>query len=224
MHIVHDTTAIKNRADRYEFLKRHFEKEIKEATSILDVGCDDNFLKQIYGDKVFGIDIGGKPDRVVDLEKESLRFLADKSYDLSICTEVLEHIDNLHEVFRDIQRVTNRYMIISIPNSISYHRLNKIYKTHRTGKFYGLPLEKPVDRHKWYFSYREIVDFFTGHEKVGTYTIERVIYQYPIRYNEETRFLKKLKQSVIAAVVTGLGLKRHSSSVFVLLRATQHES
>ena len=224
MHIVHDTTAIKNRADRYEFLKRHFEKEIKEATSILDVGCDDNFLKQIYGDKVFGIDIGGKPDRVVDLEKESLRFLADKSYDLSICTEVLEHIDNLHEVFRDIQRVTNRYMIISIPNSISYHRLNKIYKTHRTGKFYGLPLEKPVDRHKWYFSYREIVDFFTGHEKVGTYTIERVIYQYPIRYNEETRFLKKLKQSVITAVVTGLGLKRHSSSVFVLLRATQHES
>jgi 2-polyprenyl-3-methyl-5-hydroxy-6-metoxy-1,4-benzoquinol methylase len=224
MHIVHDTTAIKNRADRYEFLKRHFEKEIKEATSILDVGCDDNFLKQIYGDKVFGIDIGGKPDRVVDLEKESLRFLADKSYDLSICTEVLEHIDNLHEVFRDIQRVTNRYMIISIPNSISYHRLNKIYKTHRTGKFYGLPLEKPVDRHKWYFSYREIVDFFTGHEKAGTYTIERVIYQYPIRYNEETRFLKKLKQSIIAAVVTSLGLKRHSSSVFVLLRATQHES
>jgi 2-polyprenyl-3-methyl-5-hydroxy-6-metoxy-1,4-benzoquinol methylase len=224
MHIVHDTTAIKNRADRYEFLKRHFEKEIKEATSILDVGCDDNFLKQIYGDKVFGIDIGGKPDQVVDLEKESLRFLADKSYDLSICTEVLEHIDNLHEVFRDIQRVTNRYMIISIPNSISYHRLNKIYKTHRTGKFYGLPLEKPVDRHKWYFSYREIVDFFAGHEKAGTYTIERVIYQYPIRYNGETRFLKKLKQSVIAAVVTGLGLKRHSSSVFVLLRATQHES
>lgn len=224
MNIVHDTTAIKNRADRYEFLKRHFEKEIKEATSILDVGCDDNFLKQIYGDKVFGIDIGGKPDRVVDLEKESLRFLADKSYDLSICTEVLEHIDNLHEVFRDIQRVTKKYMIISIPNSISYHRLNKIYKTHRTGKFYGLPLEKPVDRHKWYFSYREIVDFFAGHEKAGTYTIERVIYQYPIRYNGETRFLKKLKQSVIAAVVTGLGLKRHSSSVFVLLRASQHES
>jgi 2-polyprenyl-3-methyl-5-hydroxy-6-metoxy-1,4-benzoquinol methylase len=224
MNIVHDTTAIKNRADRYEFLKRHFEKEIKEATSILDVGCDDNFLKQIYGDKVFGIDIGGKPDRVVDLEKESLRFLADKSYDLSICTEVLEHIDNLHEVFRDIQRVTKHYMIISIPNSISYHRLNKIHKTHRTGKFYGLPLEKPVDRHKWYFSYREIVDFFAGHEKAGTYTIERVIYQYPIRYNGETRMLKKLKQSVIAAVVTGLGLKRHSSSVFVLLRTSQHES
>lgn len=224
MNIVHDTTAIKNRADRYEFLKRHFEKEIKEATSILDVGCDDNFLKQVYGDKVFGIDIGGKPDQVVDLEKESLRFLADKSYDVSICTEVLEHIDNLHEVFKDIQRVTKRYMIISIPNSISYHRLNKIYKTHRTGKFYGLPLEKPVDRHKWYFSYREIVDFFAGHEKPGTYTIERVIYQYPIRYNGETRFLKKLKQSLIAAVVTGLGLKRHSSSVFVLLRASQHES
>lgn len=224
MHIVHDTTAIKNRADRYEFLKRHFEKEIKEATSILDVGCDDNFLKQIYGDKVFGIDIGGKPDRVVDLEKESLRFLGDKSYDVSICTEVLEHIDNLHEVFRDIQRVTKKYMIISIPNSISYHRLNKIYKTHRTGKFYGLPLEKPVDRHKWYFSYREIVDFFTGHEKTGTYTIERVIYQYPIRYNGESRFFKKLKQSMIAAVVTSFGLKRHSSSVFVLLRASGHES
>ncbi len=47
MQIVHDTTAIKNRADRYEFLKRHFEKEFREAGSILDIGCDDNFLKQI---------------------------------------------------------------------------------------------------------------------------------------------------------------------------------
>ncbi len=224
MQIVHDTTAIKNRADRYEFLKRHFEKEFREASSILDIGCDDNFLKQIYGDKVFGIDIGGKPDRIVDLEKESLRFLDDNSYDLSICTEVLEHIDNLHEVFRDIQRVSKKYMVISIPNSISYHRLNKVYKTHRTGKFYGLPLEKPVDRHKWYFSYSEIVDFFAGHEKAGTYTIERIVYQYPIQYQGETSMIKNLKQTFIAAIVTRFGLRRHANSLFVLLRATEHES
>ncbi len=224
MQIIHDTAAIKNRPDRYEFLKRHFEKEMRDAASILDIGCDDNFLKSIYGEKVFGIDIGGKPDQIVDLEKESLRFLGDQSYEVSICTEVLEHIDNLHEVFRDIQRVTKKYAIISIPNSISYHRLNKVWKTHRTGKFYGLPLEKPVDRHKWYFSYLEILEFFAGHAKSGAYEIERVIYQYPIEYRGETRFFKKIKQAVIAKLVTLFGLKRHANSVFVLLRLNHHES
>jgi 2-polyprenyl-3-methyl-5-hydroxy-6-metoxy-1,4-benzoquinol methylase len=219
MKSIHDPVAIENREDRYEFLKKHFGTYFDQAKSILDIGCDDNFLKKVYGEKVFGIDIAGLPDQIVDLEKESLRFLSDKSYEVSICTEVLEHIDNLHEVFTDIQRVTSKYMIISIPNSISYHRLNKLIRTHTTGKFYGLPLQKPVDRHKWYFSYKEIEAFFKGHSHAGSYEIEAMIYQYPIIYKKETNFFKKIKQQIIAYFVLRLGYKRHANSVFVLLRS-----
>lgn len=218
MNVKHDVGAIADREGRYEFLKKHFSTYFSEAKSILDIGCDDNFLKSVYGQKVFGIDIGGAPDRVVDLEKESLRFLSDKSYEVSICTEVLEHIDNLHEVFADIQRVTSKYAIISIPNSISYHRLRKIYKTHKTGKFYGLPLIKPIDRHKWYFSYKEILSFFVGHEQGGKYEIDTIIYHYPIIYAHENRVLHQIKQKLMSSIVLFLGYKRHCDSVFVLLK------
>ena len=27
-------------------------------------------------------------------------------------------------------------------------------------KFYGLPFEKPFDRHKWFFNYEDVVEFF----------------------------------------------------------------
>ena len=91
--------AFTGRSDRYDFLRERYQDEFAQANKILDVGCDDNYLKQYFAEKVFGIDIGGNPDRLVDLEKESLRFLSDNSFDLTICTEVLEHIDNLHVAF-----------------------------------------------------------------------------------------------------------------------------
>src|SRR3989339_1701935 len=94
----------KDRAGRANFIKNEFHKYIGESESILDVGCSGNDLKKIVGKKVFGIDISGTPDKNVDLEKESLSSFSDSSYDLIVCTEVLEHIDNLYAVLDDMSR------------------------------------------------------------------------------------------------------------------------
>jgi 2-polyprenyl-3-methyl-5-hydroxy-6-metoxy-1,4-benzoquinol methylase len=192
--ISHYYKAFNGRSDRYDFLRKHYADEFNQAKKILDVGCDDNYLKQHYGEKVFGIDIGGAPDRVVDLEKESLRFLSDNSYNLTICTEVLEHIDNLHEVFADLLRVTDGVIIISLPNTISWGRIKQVLRKHRTGKFYGMPFEKPADRHKWYFSYKEIVEFFEHHCQSNNIALPEVLYHYPVQYASEQRPLNRLKQ------------------------------
>jgi hypothetical protein len=205
-----------DRAGRYHYLQERFGDVFASSNRILDVGCDENYLKKVYGDKVFGIDIAGTPDRVVDLEKEALRSFSDGSYDLVICTEVLEHIDNLHEVFYDLIRVSSRHVLISLPNSTSTRRFWKLARTGRTPKFYGLPFEKPQDRHKWYFSYREIIDFISQASASLNLTPRAVIFHYNVRHKDERRLFHRIKQYIESHVIRLLCWRNQSQDVIVL--------
>lgn len=131
--------------------------------SILDVGADECHLKQYLGNdvKYWGIGKGGHPDQQVDLEKEKIPF-SDNSFDCVLCLDVLEHLENIHEVFDELCRVTRQFVIISLPNPWSdfYHML--LFGDYKLGtpmKFYGLPVEHPEDRHKWFYSNEEAEKF-----------------------------------------------------------------
>lgn len=131
--------------------------------SILDVGADECHLKQYLGNdvKYWGIGKGGHPDQQVDLEKEKIPF-DDNSFDCVLCLDVLEHIDNIHEVFDELCRVTRRYVIILLPNAwSSFYNMMLFgdYQLSQPMKFYGLPIERPEDRHKWFFSIDEAEKF-----------------------------------------------------------------
>jgi hypothetical protein len=130
---------------------------------ILDVGADECHLKQYLPDGVdyWGIGLGGNPDQQVNLEIEKVPF-PDNSFDCVLCLDVLEHIENIHEIFDELCRVTRRYVIVSLPNPwASFYRmlLSGRYSPGQGLKFYGLPLERPNDRHKWFFSSEEAEKF-----------------------------------------------------------------
>lgn len=113
------------------FYKNLFEmiKPLK-CSRILDVGCGEGFtLKKL---KERGI---GKNTEGIDYSKDAIEigktiypdlklfegnvynlFYKDKTFDLSICTEVLEHLDDPAEAVREIKRVTKKYIIFSVPN------------------------------------------------------------------------------------------------------------
>ena len=149
-----------NREERAAFIAETFEKEISQSSSVLDVGCDYNTLKKIVGSKVTGIDLYGDPDYKVDFEKEKLLRFKDGEFDFVVCTEVLEHLENFHEIIDELIRVSNRYILISLPNCMDiFTRLNILFRG-KAGKFYGLPFEKPADRHRWFFSHTNIERFF----------------------------------------------------------------
>lgn len=148
---------------------------------ILDVGADECHLKQYLPKNVeyVGIGLGGHPDRHIDLEKEKIPF-EDSSFNCVLCLDVLEHLENIHEAFDELCRVTKRNVIISLPNP-----WNSLWNSWQNGdeqpgqalKFYGLPLEKPSDRHKWFFSAEEAEIFIQHRAKKNQMRIIQMDYQ-----------------------------------------------
>ena len=159
-----------------EVLRDHVEGEI------LEVGAGRNaaVFKQVFGDAYHPLDMGGSyhiegrpdlagPDTVVDLEHGPLPF-EDGAFDTILCTDVLEHIDNIYHAYDELFRVGRRKVIISLPNNwvgfpISILAGRNV--THWGG--YGLPpVPKGVgERHKFWFNHEEAADFLVGRTPAG---------------------------------------------------------
>src|SRR3972149_9076823 len=150
--------SFNNRVERTQFLVNKFGKYL--TGEILDVGCDQAPLKDIVKSiKYTGIDIDGKPTIKVDLERIDRLPFVDREFEVVVCCDVLEHIDNLHQIFGEIVRVAKKTIIVSLPNNWTNAR-RPIEKGRGTFAFYGLPAQKPQDRHKWFFGLSEAWEFY----------------------------------------------------------------
>lgn len=130
---------------------------------ILDVGADACYLREHLspGTEYHGIGLGDHVDEVVDLERHGIPF-PDRAFPCVLCLDVLEHVDNVHAVFDEVCRVSHRYVIVSLPNAwLDFYNMLRggDYRPGQPMKFYGLPVEPPADRHKWFFSPEEAERF-----------------------------------------------------------------
>lgn len=136
---------------------------------VLDVGCDKAVLKKLLPELDYvGIDVGGEPDFVVNLEKVDRLPFPDGSFDCVVCADVLEHLDNLHHVFGELVRVSRRHLVLSLPNNWANAR-RPIQRGRGGIGHYGLPEVPPPDRHKWFFSLEEAANFILA--QPGRYPI-----------------------------------------------------
>ena len=182
---------IKTRKDRTEWLYNNF-KDIFTKGAVLDVGCADAPLRKMIGaDKYFGIDISGSYDLKLNLENCKKLPFKKNEFETTICIEVLEHLDNLHEISKDIFRVSNNNVLISLPNAWRDARV-KIQRGKGSIAHYGLPLEKPLDRHKWFFTTQEAINFLKS-IKPSNYELKLTLTQ-PKR-NFLIMFYRKLRYS-----------------------------
>jgi ubiquinone/menaquinone biosynthesis C-methylase UbiE len=109
-----------------------------DIDSILDVGCGEGFtlgkLKEHgIGKKHTGIDAA--KDAIVLGKKENpnlnlsigdiynLKF-KDKSFDLVISTEVLEHLADPKKALRELKRISKKYVLLSVPNEPWFYLFN----------------------------------------------------------------------------------------------------
>ena len=159
---LHTDFKYTSREDKPEYVWRKY-REILQGR-ILDVGADECGLKKFLPVEVeyTGIGLGGSVEVEIDLEKEKLPYV-DNSFDCVLCLDVLEHLDNIHEVFDELCRVTRKYLIISLPNpwaSFMGMLRGGYYKyTELPMKFYNLQTDPPQDRHKWFYGVHEAERF-----------------------------------------------------------------
>ena len=119
-----------------KFLIGNFYKELISSVkklkieSALDVGCGEGFTLNKLSENKIGkrlegidfqktaIDLGRKFHPNLVLKQGDIYKLPyeDNSFDLVMATEVLEHLEDPKKALSEIQRVSSKYVILSVPN------------------------------------------------------------------------------------------------------------
>ena len=102
----------------------------KKVDSILDVGCGEGFTLNRLKEKGIGknlegveyskaaIELGHKTYPDITIMQGNIYQLPykDNAFDLVLCTEVLEHLDDPKKGLKELVRVSNKFLVISVPN------------------------------------------------------------------------------------------------------------
>ena len=183
--------AFETRLSRTKFVVKRYDKFLKG--SVLDVGCYEAPLRSMLSGVVYmGIDIAGEPDQIVDLESVETLPFDEAQFQCVICIEVLEHLDAFHRVFNELIRVSSRYVIVSLPNCWCSAR-RQIEKGKGSISHYGLPVERPLDRHKWFINISQAKEFFVSKATGQLALMDLCIVEKP--RNPFLRFYRKLVYS-----------------------------
>ncbi len=128
--------------------------------SLLDIGCRNKILEPMLNKckRYSGADKAVSSDVFeCDLEK-GLPF-EDDSYDVVVALDVLEHLEAVHYVYKDMLRVAKKAVIVSLPNMYYWSfRYNYLIGRGISGKYIFSEIP-PEDRHRWVLSYSEAIEF-----------------------------------------------------------------
>ena len=180
-----------SRKTRNKFISEHFSNYLKDSVLNVGGGGKKHLAEYLNSKKYIELDIDGDPDILINLDDEYPIPIEDNKYNTVICSDVLEHLEHFHRTFGELIRISNKYIIISLPNALPvfYHYLRrKKYAVYdKAGsvnqkhgfytKYYGLPLSVPEDRHRWFFSYTEAEKFMKHYSKIFSY---KILEEYPI--------------------------------------------
>lgn len=128
------------------FLVSNFFKILKQFiqnikfNSILDVGCGEGMLLKSFSDY-----ISNKSCCAIDVDENEVRDASknlpfcsvkvgsvyeipfeNKSFELVTCTEVFEHLVDPYKALLEIERVSSKYVLLSVPNEPIWRILNII--------------------------------------------------------------------------------------------------
>lgn len=148
--------------DRLAICARLIDAEEKGYT-LLDVGCREKELKRYLAGcaRYQGIDFE-MADEVVAHDLEHPIPYPDRSFDVVVALDVVEHVDRAQQLVKEVLRVTKKRAFISLPN-MAYYELRFKYLLGRplSGK-YAFPPYPLRDRHRWLPTYWSAQEFILG--------------------------------------------------------------
>jgi ubiquinone/menaquinone biosynthesis C-methylase UbiE len=106
-----------------EKMKKNREKIIfemipKDVNTILDIGGGNSMFKEKY--KVITIDVVCDADIKQDLNKNQRLNLKSNNFDLIVMNQILEHLANVEEIVNESKRISKKYILIGLPNEITF--------------------------------------------------------------------------------------------------------
>lgn len=109
-----------------------FINELKKLKieNVLDVGCGEGFILSKLREEGIGtswqgidyskeaVEIGKKIHPFLNLKQGSIydSKFQDNSFDLVVCTEVLEHLEDPKKALGEVLRISQKYVLLSVPN------------------------------------------------------------------------------------------------------------
>jgi len=146
-----------------------------EVNNLLDVGCGEGMVLMSLKDQVKDIDcfaIDFDPKEVVDAQvnlpsvtvKQGSAYdikFQENEFDIVVCNQVLEHLDDPKKAISEMHRVTSKYALLSVPNEPIWRMLNMIRL-----KYWSDMGNTPGHINHW--SYGSFKRFIGGHFKVVT--------------------------------------------------------
>jgi len=102
------------RVYRCKYILKNMNKEYK---SILDIGASDLYFCSKLKKKGFDYTAADIEPKLKEIKKENIEKLSfkDKSFDVVMCLEVLEHTENPLKAIDELKRVAKKQIIISVP-------------------------------------------------------------------------------------------------------------
>jgi hypothetical protein len=190
--------------------------EYLQGESVLDIGCDVRGVSDFVGanTRYLGIDMHGKPDILLNLDRDKLPFEA-SSIDTIVCVETLEHLQRLHAVLDDVMSVARKYVIGSLPVEAAFTRNRLVDPLGGTYSF-GTPLAPVFDRHQWLGNIADTLDLVYYRSARRDFRIRRLDLFYLPRSgapDQRARVLRSFRRGMIADLNSRVGI-----IVFVLER------
>lgn len=110
---------------RMRFIKKLLDKEGK---TLLDIGCKDASLHGLLKNKheVILADISPASDLIKKEDVQSMSF-KDRSFDIVLCQQVLEHVPNPIKAIAELKRVAKKQLIITVPNEPIFTALRFLF-------------------------------------------------------------------------------------------------
>ncbi|MBI4092999.1 MAG: class I SAM-dependent methyltransferase [Candidatus Kerfeldbacteria bacterium] len=141
-----------------QWLIRHFQQRFiallktVQPRSILEVGCGEGYLLNVLRQEFTNVNARGLDvnDRALAEGKRLFPFLdlrpgdiyqipeTDRSWDVVIASEVLEHLDRPSEALRELGRVADRYVLLTVPNE-PWFRLGNLGRGRHLKRFGNHP-------------------------------------------------------------------------------------
>ncbi len=196
---------------RYLLFKNKLLKYV--GREVLDVGSRDTSAEKALGRKVTLIDKNNTNLESWDWEKTAVPFPGD-SFDTVICFDTLEHINDIHTSVADLFRVSKDTVIISLPNCWK-KQIKKMMTLSPGQASYGIPPEKPMDRHKWFFNPEDVESFlsYAGATYKNPFEVVEVIHHAP-----KTRLWHKVFFPILVLFPSRIFKNYFVETIFVVLK------